>query len=103
MTMASTRSKMKYNRNAYRRYEFNLGIDSKLNSLVERYKSYPDGNLSGLIKTLLCGYFGISEFEAEQIYCEYHFDNSAPDGKRINNELDKYFDCPTKVNAVCNR
>ena len=67
MTLPSTRYKLKYNRMAYRRYEFNLGIDSKLNALVERYKSYPDNNLSHLIKTLLCGYFGIQEYEADLI------------------------------------
>jgi hypothetical protein len=91
MAKASTRSKMKYNRDTYRRYEFNLGIDSRLNALVERYKTYPDANLSSLIKTLLCGYFGISKFEADLIHCDYIFDSTAPGGKRLNNELDKYF------------
>jgi hypothetical protein len=90
-----TRAKLKYNRGAYRRYEFNLGVDSKLNALVERYKSYPDSNLSSLIKTLLCGYFGISNHDAGSIYPEYRF---TKDGMVRNTELDRYFDKPPSEN-----
>jgi len=81
-----TKAKMKYNRQAYRRYEFNLGVDSKLNALVERYKSYPDSNLSQLIKSLLCGHFGISVDEGESNYPEYFM---RQDGNIPNTELDR--------------
>ena len=87
MTKASTRAKLKYNRSTYRRYEFNLGMDSKLNSLVERYKSYPDNNLSKLIKTLLCDYFGIEISEADDIFTEYYI---SKDEVMMNTGLDKY-------------
>ena len=92
MAKASTRAKLRYNRCVYRRYEFNLGVDSKLNALVERYKSYPDGNLSLLVKTLLCSHFGIDVEEADFNCPEYFFTG---DGKRRRNtELDRYFDRP---------
>jgi hypothetical protein len=57
MSMPSTKSKMKYNRAAYRRYEFNLRMDSKLTAIIERYKSNPENHLSSLIKELLCRYW----------------------------------------------
>ena len=88
MTLASTKYKLKYNKGTYRRYEFNLRLDSKLNALVERYKSYPGGNLSWLVKSLLCDHFGINVNEADDIYSEYYF---TKDGFRVNGELDKYF------------
>jgi len=88
MTKASTRAKMKYNRCAYRRYEFNLGIDSKLNALVEKYKSLPGSNLSNLIKTLLCSYFGINANEADDYFAEYYITG---DGDIPNTKLDEYF------------
>ena len=87
MSKASTKAKLKYNRGAYRRYEFNLSVDSKLNSLVERYKSDPDNNLSKLIKTLLCSYFGIEAGEADDIFAEYYI---SKDEVTVNTGLDKY-------------
>ena len=84
-----TKSKMRYNRNAYRRYEFNVRLDSKLNELIERYKKAPDNNLSDVIKTCLCNHFGISRDEADGIFVPYHFDRHT--GEQIrNDELDKY-------------
>ena len=91
MARASTKAKLKYNRGAYRRYEFNLGVDSKLNALVERYKSHPDGNLSNLVKALLCGYFGIGVDESDNHYSPYHLTKG---GTTPNTELDKYFSRP---------
>lgn len=95
MTLSSTRYKLKYNRDTYRRYEFNLGLDSKLNALVERYKTYPEANLSRLIKKCLCDYFGITIDEADDICPPYLFTKYS---MRINTELDQYFDQPTAVN-----
>lgn len=95
MTLASTKYKLKYNRGTYRRYEFNLGLDSKLNALLERYKTYPGSNMSLLIKTCLCDHFGITIHEADIICPEYVF---TKDGIRMNTELDKYFDNLATVN-----
>lgn len=83
-----TKSKMKYNRNAYKRYEFNVRIDSKLNGLIEQHKDVGN-NLSDIIKTCLCNYFGISRDEGEQIYVPYHIDRRTGEHIR-NDELDKY-------------
>jgi len=89
MAKPSTRAKKKYNSATYRRYEFNLNKDSKLNAIIERYKSTPGANLSGLLKTLLCGHFGLGAGEADALYAEYHFTKSS--GCIPNTELDKYF------------
>lgn len=81
---------MKYNREAYKRYEFNVRVESKLNAIIERYKLEPENNLSELIKACLCDYFEIDRYEADDIYVPYHF---GKDGTHIpNNELDKYFE-----------
>jgi hypothetical protein len=37
----------------------NLGIDSKLNAAVKRYKPDLANNLPRLLKKLLCGHFGM--------------------------------------------
>ncbi len=89
MSQTETQRKMKYNRANYKRYEFNVQLDSKLNAIIERYKSNPDNNLSELIKSCLCLHFGIDREAADQIFVAYHFgeDNT----KISNNELDKYF------------
>ena len=84
-----TKSKMKYNRNTYKRYEFNVRADSKLNELIERYKKTPDSNLSEVIKSCLCIHFGIDRDVADGIFVPYRFDRHTDD--RIRNvELDKY-------------
>jgi len=82
---------LKYNRRTYKRYEFSLGIDSKLNALVEKYKSYPNANLTHLLKTLLCSHFGISIDDADSLYPAYFItkEDNIP-----NTELDKYFTTP---------
>jgi hypothetical protein len=89
MAKASTKAKMKYNRRAYRRYEFNLKIDSKLNAIVERYKSISGSNMSQLIKTSLCGHFGISPEDADCLYSPYYI---TKDGIVENTGIDKYFE-----------
>ena len=57
MSRTSTQSKMKYNRNAYRRYEFNVNVNTMLNYLLEDYMK--EKSLSSLIKMLLCDHFEI--------------------------------------------
>ena len=84
-----TKSKMKYNRETYKRYEFNVRADSKLNELIERYKNIPANNLSDVIKKCLCAHFGIDWNEANEIFVPYHFNRRT--GEQIRNgELDKY-------------
>jgi hypothetical protein len=93
MSKFNTKSKMKYNRANYRRYEFNLRIDGKLNAIVERYKSDPGNNLSNLMKKLLCKYFNITLNEADDILPQYHFGSN---GEHIpNDKLNKYFPLDT--------
>jgi len=85
----STKYKMKYNRQTYKRYEFNVRGDSILNGIIERYKQEPNNNFSELIKSCLCQYFGIDRHEADHIYVPYYI---ARNGEHIiNNELDQYF------------
>ena len=91
MAKPGTKAKMKYNRSTYKRYEFNLRVDSKLNALVERYKTTPDANLSQLLKELLCSHFGIELYEADDLYSEYHVEPGRPARIIPNTELDKYF------------
>ena len=59
---------MKYNRGAYRRYEFNVNVDAKLNYLIEDYMT--GNSLSGLIKELLALHFGI---DVDDIYVPFHY------------------------------
>jgi hypothetical protein len=80
---------MKYNRDAYKRYEFNVRVDSLLNGIIERYKQNPDNNLSELIRVCLCQYFGLNRHEADSIFVEFHFGMNGT--HIINNQLDKYF------------
>ena len=86
---STTKSKMKYNRAAYKRYEFNVCIDSLLNGIIERYKQNPDNNFSELIRTCLCKHFGLSRTEGDLIYVPYHYGKNGE--HIINNELDHYF------------
>lgn len=89
MGTRQTRDKLKYNRANYRRYEFNVRLDSKLQALIERYKELPESNLSELIKDLLCAHFGMARYEADSPFSPYYL---IPGGERVsNNELDKYF------------
>ena len=86
---STTKSKMKYNRAAYKRYEFNVRVDSLLNGIIERYKQNLDSNLSELIKSCLCIHFGLNRAEGDFIYVPYHLGKNGE--HIINNELDRYF------------
>jgi len=86
---STTKSKLKYNREVYKRFEFNVRRDSMLYGIIERYKQDPDNNFSELIKTSLCKYFGIDRDEADFIYVPYHYGRNGE--HIINNVLDKYF------------
>jgi len=65
LSKPSSAVKRKYNKSAYHRYEFSVGINTKLNYLLEKYKGNSKNNLSELIRNLLCQHFGI---EPDEIY-----------------------------------
>ena len=69
MSKTSTKAKMEYNRKAYKRYEFSVGVDTKPNYLIENFMK--DNSLFYLIKSLLCDYFGVGHID--EIYVPYHF------------------------------
>ena len=89
MSKPTSAVKRKYNKNTYRRYEFSLRLDSKLNAILERYKDNPESNISELIKIALSQYWGLEREEADSSYVPYHFRL----GQEIteNHELDQYF------------
>jgi len=62
MSKTSSAVKRKYNKSAYRRYEFSVGVDKKLNYLLEDYKE-KGGNVSELIKTTLAAHFNVAPDE----------------------------------------
>ena len=76
MSKSSSAVKRKYNKSAYHRYEFSVSINTKLDYILEKYKSDPKNNLSKLIKNLLCQHFDV---EPDEIYCPYYL-------RRINGE-----------------
>ena len=90
MSKSSTAVKHKYNKSAYRRYEFSVGIDTKLNYILERYLLDPNNSLSALIKNQLALYFGVSP---DELFCPYHCGKVNGVWVDIpNNELDLLFE-----------
>ena len=69
MGKRTTASKRKYNKATYRRYEFSIGLDKKLNYYLEDYKA-KGGNVSELIKETLAAHFKV---EAEENYFPYKY------------------------------
>ena len=67
---------MKYNRQAYKRYEFNVSHNTLLNKIIEIYKQDPNNNLSKLVRDCLCQYFGIDPMDADSIYFYYGKDGA---------------------------
>ena len=74
MGKTSSSAKRKYNNSAYRRYEFSIGLDKKLNYCLEEFKEN-GGNVSELIKTTLAAHFGI---DADENFFPFKYDK---DGK----------------------
>jgi len=68
MSKTTSAAKRRYNKAAYKRYEFSVKIDTKLNYLLEQYKSETDNSLSELIKELLCQYFMV---HVDELYFPY--------------------------------
>ena len=62
MSKTSSAVKRKYNKIAYRRYEFSVGVDKKLNYFLEDFREN-GGNISELIKTTLAGHFNVEPDE----------------------------------------
>jgi len=84
MSKPSSATKRKYNKGAYCRYEFSVKLDTKLNYLLEQYKSNGESSLSELIRGLLCQHFKV---EAEEIYVPYHYQKINDQWIQIQNEL----------------
>jgi len=88
----ATKSKQKYNRSVYKRFEFNVRMDTVLYGIIERYKQDPVSNFSELIKTCLCQHFGLSREEADLIFSPYFYGKN---GQLIRNDaIDEYFPGP---------
>lgn len=62
MSKPTSQVKRRYNKGAYDRYEFSVGKDLELTHLL-----MAEENVSGLIKKLLCEYYGI-ELEQHHKY-----------------------------------
>jgi hypothetical protein len=71
MSKTSSAIKRKYNKSAYRRYEFSVGLDKKLNYCLEEYMK--TDSVSELIKTLLAEHFGIN---VDENYFPYRYDKN---------------------------
>ena len=69
MSKPTSAVKRKYNKAVYRRYEFSIKLDSKLNYKLEQYKADSETDLSELIRGLLCQHFGV---DTDEIYAPYH-------------------------------
>lgn len=76
----ATKRKRSYNKAKYRRYEFSVDIDTKLNYLLEQYKQETPGSISGLVKGLLCNYFKVDENE---IYIPNHFGDKTDQERKM--------------------
>jgi hypothetical protein len=76
LSKPSSAVKRKYNKSAYHRYEFSVGVNTKLDHLLEIYKNDPKNNLSELIRNLLCRHFDV---EPGEIYSPYYL-------QRVNGE-----------------
>jgi len=90
MPKSSTASKRKYNKTVYRRYEFSVNANTKLNYILERYVQDSKNSLSALIKKQLAEYFGV---DSDDIYSSYHLCKVDGEWVKIpNNELDLLFE-----------
>jgi hypothetical protein len=88
--MTTSKTKRKYNKMTYSRYEFSVKKESTLNYILEEYRNIVDDSLSNLIKRLLCQYF---EIGIDALYVPYHF--SLENGQKIeitNDEIDRIFE-----------
>jgi len=70
MSKPTSAVKRKYNKTAYKRYEFSVRIDSSLNYMLEQQKNSPAG-VSGLVKELLCKHFGVSDAD---VFIPHHIE-----------------------------
>jgi predicted amidophosphoribosyltransferase len=84
MSKPTSAVKRKYNKGAYHRYEFSVNQDTKLDYLLERYKSNGETSLSELIKKLLCQHFDV---EPDEIYVPYRIQRISGQWVQVPNEL----------------
>ena len=83
---SATKAKMKYNRSVYKRYEFNVNVDTELNWILEYYKK--TNSLSNLVKTLLCDHFKIG---IDDIFTPYHLVRQNGEWVKVPNPLIKHY------------
>jgi len=85
--MSNSKAKRKYNKANYRRYEFSVRLDSKLEYLLSLYVSMPGNSLSNLVKSLLSQHFGVSP---DDIWVPVRFNRANGEcTSEPNNELDE--------------
>ena len=90
MPKPSTTAKRKYNKLAYRRYEFSVDVDTFLNYILERYAKDSKNSLSALIKNLLANHFGVDQ---DEIYMPFALKKIDGEWIKIpNNKLDLFFE-----------
>jgi len=84
MSKTTSATKRKYNKAAYHRYEFSIKLDTKLNYLLEQYKSNGETSLSELIRSLLCQHFNV---DAEETFVPYYIRKINGQWIEVPNEL----------------
>jgi hypothetical protein len=80
MSKTSSAVKRKYNKGEYRRYEFSVGLDKKLNYCLEDFKE-KGGSISDLIKITLAAHFNV---DPNEDYFPFKYDK---DGQMIQTEF----------------
>jgi len=83
MSKPTSAVKRKYNKTAYHRHEFSVGINTMLDHLLDKYKRDPQNNLSELIRKLLCQHFGI---EPDEIYHPYYLERQNGEWVKVFND-----------------
>jgi len=59
MGKTNTKSKEKYNKNAYARYSIRVRKESELNAEIEKFMNSKSHSLNYVITKLLCDYFEV--------------------------------------------
>ena len=82
----ATKAKMKYNRGTYKRFEFNVNVDTELCYLLEDYMK--NKSVSNLVKTLLCDYFKVN---MDDSYSPYFYEIQNGEWVKVYNPLAKKY------------
>jgi len=82
----ATKAKMKYNKTVYKRFEFNVNVDTELCYLLEDYMT--NQSVSNFVKTLLCDYFKVN---MDDIYVPYVYESQNGKWVKVPNPLIKKY------------